>query len=169
MTIKNLKVKRTVELISPPPPLPDKYQRIESFYGDHWQLDATFPDKSKTLGTALSVSITAFPGIQPREWRAIEIQVSALLPHPARSRKGYPKGARPALPGTVANQLRIAFEMVRLPGAERQADIVRALTEHMREIGKPVSPSVVQRYYRQWLDAQKHPKKKYIPERALRF
>jgi hypothetical protein len=158
MAIKDLKPKRTVELISPLPPLPEKYRRIGDSSGTHWRLVAEFPDEKKALGTALSVTIELFAGVMPREQRKAFEVASKMLRGGIKA-----KAARPVLDREVQDLLRCAFKTAGVPNQNQtQAAIIRAVMEVLTRNGKQVSRSVVQKYYRQYLDQQAIRKKKYL-------
>lgn len=158
MAIEDLKPKRTVELISSLPPLPEQYQRIEDFSGTHWRIAAEFPTEQKVPGTALRVKIELFAGIMPRDQRKASEIASKML------RGGIKvKAARPSLAHDVQDQLRCALMTAGVPNRNQtQAAVIRAVMEVMSRNGKPVSRSIVQKYYRQYLDQQAIPKKKYL-------
>ena len=158
MAIEDLKVKRTLELVSERPPLPDRYRRIEMFNGTHWRLTAEFPDERKIPGTAQRVIIELFAGIFPREQREVDQLASKML----RGDKKL-KGARPPISRETMDILRYAIKTAGLPShTQKQADVVRAITEFMSANKRPVSYSMAQKTYRSWLDKQMHPKKKYL-------
>lgn len=158
MAIKDLKPKRTVECVSPLPPIPEKYRRIEDFSGTHWRLAAEFPNEQKVPGTARIVTIELFAGITPREQREASEIASKMLRGGIKA-----KAARPTLDHDVQDQLRCAFVTTGVPNrTQTQAAIIRAVMEIMTRNGKQVSRSVVQKYYRQYLDQQDFRKKQYL-------
>ncbi len=166
MAIKDLLPKRTVDFLGPKPPLPKRYRRITSFHDPegHWQVDAEFPDERKVPGQAVSAIVTVFPGMMPRDWKIVQREVSKLLSQPQRTK------GKPGLSSEKRGLLERAIVTVGPPNRNQtQAQNVSAILEHMKSHGQPVSQSTVLKRYRQWLDANQYPKKRYIPDRDLKF